>query len=112
MFSKKKREEKERRKVLARAREQEAMSRQKDLLKDLVCPCCRGTEFTFGWKGTYHRNIIHTNLFKKKEYDDNILPYVFYMCENCGLELNFVTFDRTPSHYFSDEDIKGADSDV
>ena len=30
MFSKKKREEKERRKVLARAREQEAMSRQKD----------------------------------------------------------------------------------
>jgi hypothetical protein len=99
MFSKKKREEKE----AARSRALDAIAQQEDIKAKLTCPVCGGTTFSTGWKGLHRRTILNSLLFRKKEYDEHVLPFRFDICETCGLELTFVSFNETPVRYFSSE---------
>lgn len=106
MFSKKKREEKEAAKVRARIKAIDSITRQAEIKAKLVCPICGGKSFSECWAGLHNRGIVTGSLFKKKEFDEHVLPFRCSICETCGFELTFVSFADTPTHYFNSEEDK------
>lgn len=97
MFGRKRREEK----IAKKLKVAETVAKQHEVRKNLICPCCKGTKFAVTLKSAHYRTILVSSLFKKKKHEEHLLPYICNICETCGYELSFVSFDETPLRYFS-----------